>query len=234
MFAELPPNTGACTVSPELMADNLSIFISDSLIDNVAVAPALAEMEKIVWDAILVPIAQDWRHHAIASLYLSKKRVVLETVALPVHQQPSAHATSTVLSPPVTPLPLHHSPSTPVSPSPCGRNPSHQTLSPWAPSTSSASDLLSNLSSLSLEDLFRGSMPTSSKKGKSAAQHSSVSSMTQDFLDCFSGFLPTNSLTAVEYTLEHIGCAQWEEYLWDELQVNSRLAKVLTLLMRYT
>jgi len=58
--------------------------------------------------------------------------------------------------------------------------------------------------------------------------------MTQDFLDCFSGFLPTNSLTAVEYTLEHIGCAQWEEYLWDELQVNSRLAKVLTLLMRYT
>ena len=73
MFAELPPNTGACTVSPELMADNLSIFISDSLIDNAAVAPALEEMEKIVRDAILVPFAQDWRHRAIASLYLSKK-----------------------------------------------------------------------------------------------------------------------------------------------------------------
>jgi len=68
MFAELPPNTGARTISPEMMADNLSVFISDSLIDNVAVAPALEEMEKIVRDAILVPFAQDWRHRAVASV----------------------------------------------------------------------------------------------------------------------------------------------------------------------
>ena len=234
MFAELPPNTGVCTISPEMMADNLSVFISDSLIDNVAVAPALEEMEKIVRDAILVPFAQDWRHRAVASVYLSKNRVVLETVASPVRQHPSARTTSAVLSPPATPLPPHNSPSTPVSPSPCGRDTSHQTLSPRAPSTSSASDLLSNLSSLSLEDLFGASMPTSSKKGKSAARCSPVSSTTRDFIDCLPGVLPTNSLTTVEYALEHIGRAQWEEYLRNELQVNSGLAKALALLMRYT
>ena len=72
MFMELPPSTGHKKVSTELMCNNLHVFVSDSLADNMAIILALGEIEHIVCDSILILFANDWRHCMVSSCYLSK------------------------------------------------------------------------------------------------------------------------------------------------------------------
>jgi len=150
MFAELPPSTGHKELSAELMCNNLNVFISDSLSNNVAITPALDEIERVIQDSILVPFANDWRHHTVFSHYLSKGRVRLDGQPQPTSPRPTTCPPATP-SPLATPVPPRHVPHTPVSP--LSRVSTMQFFSPSlrADTSSAGSDPFSNMSALSLD-----------------------------------------------------------------------------------
>ena len=234
MFAELPPSTGHKVLSAELMCNNLNVFISDSLSNNVAIVPVLDEIERIVRESILVPFANDWRHRTVSSRYLLKGRVRLDGQPQPTPPRPTSPTAAP--SPPATPIPPHRVPRTPVSP--LSRASTKQLFSPSlrADVSSASPDIFSNMSALSLDDLVGTAEQENSRKdkGKYTMPESSISRELRDFLESTSGLIPANSLSVIEYALENIGRGQWEGYLKTELQVNSGMAKALFLMMRHT
>ncbi|TFY78142.1 hypothetical protein EWM64_g5871 [Hericium alpestre] len=132
MHGECRPDTGLNPVTPDLISNNLVVRASDTLSQNSAFAPALAELSRFISLFIGILFIRDWRERAVNAQYINENRLLLEEVENLLNRDTWDFVTPSGMDPPsASPAPtMPASPPPPASPAPA--SPPAHTFTPFA------------------------------------------------------------------------------------------------------
>ncbi|KAI0308944.1 hypothetical protein OF83DRAFT_1180197 [Amylostereum chailletii] len=159
VHGELNPNLRLEAITAGMMANNVSLTVSDILQGNKAFQGIVEAIMQAVRDRLAPMFGRDWRQRAVASRYIDPQRMRVDPVVQDFPPSPQ-HTPSPTQSPPCTPSPT----PTRRSPSPPSRTPSPDT--PFPPFSLPGSPPPPFTSSYA---------PSDKGKGKSATQPTSSS-----------------------------------------------------------